>query len=114
MKGEPQKILSKKRAQIRQNVDWTPDLEEVAELMNLAGNPTRLKLLYLLQTMRELSVCDLAERLGLSVSATSQQLAKLRAYGLVSARRDAQTKYYSLTEHTFNARLRDNFFGSAP
>ena len=76
----------------------------------LAGNSTRLKLLYLLDYMKELCVCDLEEMLGVSVSAVSQHLAKLKAYGLVAPRRDAQTIYYRLTEHAFNAKLRENFF----
>jgi DNA-binding transcriptional ArsR family regulator len=110
MKGEAPNMSSKEMAQIRQNLEGTPDIEEAAELMNLAGNSTRLKLLYLLENMKELCVCDLAEMLGVSVSAVSQHLAKLKAYGLVAPRRDAQTIYYRLTEHEFNAKLRDNFF----
>src|SRR3954467_14372185 len=110
MKGEAPNMSSKEMAQIRQNLEGTPDIEEAAELMNLAGNSTRLKLLYLLENMKELCVCDLAEMLGVSVSAVSQHLAKLKAYGLVAPRRDAQTIYYRLTDHEFNAKLRDNFF----
>ena len=110
MKGEAPNMSSKEMAQIRQNLEGTPDIEEAAELMNLAGNSTRLKLLYLLENMKELCVCDLAEMLGVSVSAVSQHLAKLKAYGLVAPRRDAQTIYYRLTEHGFNAKLRENFF----
>ena len=86
-------------------------IEETAELMKLAGNSTRLKLLYLLDTMKELSVSDLAELLQVSVSAVSQHLAKLRARGLVSSRRDAQTIYYRLAEHDFIDKLRAEFFG---
>ena len=110
MKGEAPNMSSKEMAQIRQNLEGTPDIEEAAELMNLAGNSTRLKLLYLLENMKELCVCDLAEMLGVSVSAVSQHLAKLKAYGLVAPRRDAQTIYYRPTEHVFNGKLRDNFF----
>src|ERR1700692_375946 len=110
MKGEAPNMSSKEMAQIRQNLEGTPDIEEAAELMNLAGNSTRLKLLYLLENMKELCVCDLAEMLGVSVSAVSQHLAKLKAYGLVAPRRDAQTIHYRLTNHAFNANLRDNFF----
>jgi DNA-binding transcriptional ArsR family regulator len=110
MKGEAPSMSQKEMAQIRQNLEGTPDIEEAAELMNLAGNSTRLKLLYLLENMKELCVCDLAEMLGVSVSAVSQHLAKLKAYGLVAPRRDAQTIYYRLTDHVFNAKLRDNFF----
>jgi ArsR family transcriptional regulator, lead/cadmium/zinc/bismuth-responsive transcriptional repressor len=110
MKHEGQKMAQEEMAQIRQSLEVTPDIEEAAELMNLAGNSTRLKLLFLLDNMKELCVCDLAELLGVSVSAVSQHLSKLKAYGLVAPRRDAQTIYYRLTEHVFNAKLRENFF----
>lgn len=87
-----------------------PEIDEAAELMKLAGNSTRLKLLYLLETLSEVSVSDLSELLGVSVSAVSQHLAKLRAHRLVSSRRDAQTIYYRLAEHDFLGRLREEFF----
>jgi len=102
MKTEGPSISQKEISQIRQNLERSPNLEEAADLLNLAGNATRLKLLYLLENMKELCVCDLAEMLGVSVSAVSQHLSKLRAYGLVAPRRDAQTIYYRLTEHQFN------------
>jgi len=98
-------MSQKEMAQIRKNLAETPDIEEAAGLMNLAGNSTRLKLLYLLQEKNELCVSDLAEMLGVSVSAVSQHLAKLRAYGLVAPRRHEQTIYYRLTDHDFNAKL---------
>ena len=110
MKVEAPSISQKEITQIRQNLEVSPDLEEAADLLNLAGNATRLKLLYLLDNLKELCVCDLAEMLGVSVSAVSQHLSKLRAYSLVAPRRDAQTIYYRLTEHTFNDKLRENFF----
>ena len=91
---------------IRRSLEFAPDLEEAAELFNLARNSTRLKILFLLDRLKELCVCDLAEMLDVSVSAVSQHLAKLRAYGLVATRRDAQTIFYRLTEHSFNADLR--------
>src|SRR4029078_12394832 len=105
MKGEAPNMSSKEMAQIRQNLEGTPDIEEPAELMNLAGNSTRLKLLYLLENMSELCGCDLAHVRGVWVSAVSQHLAKLKAYGLVATRRDAQTIYSRLTEHPFNTKL---------
>jgi DNA-binding transcriptional ArsR family regulator len=85
-------------------------IDETAELMKLAGNSTRLKLLYLLDSMKELSVSDLADLLQVSVSAVSQHLAKLRARGLVNSRRDAQTIYYRLGESDFIGKLRAEFF----
>jgi DNA-binding transcriptional ArsR family regulator len=96
------------------NVEVTdaPQIDETAELMKLAGNSTRLKLLYLLETMTEVNVSDLSELLGVSVSAVSQHLAKLRARGLVNSRRDAQTIYYRLTDHDFIDKLREEYFGA--
>ena len=44
----------------------------------------------------EQSVGSLEEIIGLSQSALSQHLARLRRDGLVKTRRDAQTIYYSL------------------
>ncbi len=61
MKGEAPNMSSKEMAQIRQNLEGTPDIEEAAELMNLAGNSTRLKLLYLLENMKELCVAKLRD-----------------------------------------------------
>lgn len=85
-------------------------IEETADLMRLAGTSTRLKLLYLLDTMTELSVSDLSYLLQVTVSAISQHLAKLRVHGLVKSRRDAQTIYYRLGESDFIATLRREFF----
>lgn len=110
MKGEPTNLSSKEMSQIRQKLEGAPEIEESAELFNLGGNATRLKLLYLLDNMNELCVSDLGELLGVSVSAVSQHLAKLKAYGLVAHRRDAQTMYYRLTDSEFNGKLRKNFF----
>ena len=97
-------------AAVRKSLEFAPELEEAAELFNLASNSTRLKILFLLDRLKELCVCDLAEMLGVSVSAVSQHLAKLRAYGLSSTRRDAQTIYYRLTDHAFIGKLRGTHF----
>jgi DNA-binding transcriptional ArsR family regulator len=59
------------------------------------GNERRLMVLWRLAE-REASVGELALRVGLSQSALSQHLAKLRQDGLVSTRRDRQTIYYAL------------------
>ena len=50
----------------------------------------------------ELSVGALEEMIGLSQSALSQHLARLRRDGFVKTRRDAQTIYYSLNSSYVN------------
>jgi len=102
-------LSQKKLTQIRQKLEASPAFEEVSQLMNLASGSTRLRILYLIES-REFCVGDLAEILGLKFSAVSQQLTKLRGYRLVSARRQAQTIFYGLTDHPFNAKLREIFF----
>jgi DNA-binding transcriptional ArsR family regulator len=56
------------------------------------------RLLILCQLLKsELSVGELERRIGLSQSALSQHLARLRRDSLVKTRRAAQTIYYSLS-----------------
>ena len=69
-------------------------LVQQSDLLSAMGNPSRLAVLRLLAS-EELPVGILAKKVGLSQSALSQHLAKLRKKKLVSSRRDAQTIYYS-------------------
>jgi len=85
---------------------FTPDLDERAAVLNLLGNATRLRLFYVLDHLKECCVCDLAEILGVTQSAVSQHLAKFKAYGLVAARRDAQTLFYKITDKPEMKRFR--------
>jgi ArsR family transcriptional regulator, virulence genes transcriptional regulator len=67
-----------------------------AELLSAMANAKRISILAILQT-GEQSVGSLSEMVGLTQSALSQHLAKLRHARLVSTRRDAQTVFYSST-----------------
>lgn len=68
---------------------------EASGLLTAMANPRRLLIMcHLLEGER--SVGDLAAIVGLSQSALSQHLGKLRALRLVSTRRDAQTIFYQL------------------
>ena len=69
--------------------------ERASELLAAMANPRRLMVLCKL-IEGEKSVTALADSVGLSQSALSQHLAKLRDRGLVKTRRDAQTIYYSI------------------
>lgn len=72
-------------------------ISDAAEVLKAMSSETRLKILCALSG-GELPVNQLAELTSQSPSAVSQHLAKLRAAGLVEARRDAQTIYYSCVE----------------
>jgi len=68
---------------------------QASELLDAMANQKRLMILCLLLD-GEVSVNDLAERVGMSQSALSQQLGKLRALKLVDTRREAQQIFYRL------------------
>jgi DNA-binding transcriptional ArsR family regulator len=67
------------------------------EFLKTISNSNRLEMLKIL-LRREMSVGSLAEQIGLSQSALSQHLSKLREQGLVTTRRVGQTIYYSCND----------------
>ena len=69
--------------------------QEAAQLLKALGNRHRLSILCLLLD-GEKSVGQLVPLVGLSQSALSQHLARLRHDGLVRTRRSAQVIYYTL------------------
>ena len=71
---------------------------EAASLLKLLANENRLLILCRLALAGEVSVGDLADAVGLSQSALSQHLAKMRDEGLLATRREAQTVYYRIAD----------------
>jgi DNA-binding transcriptional ArsR family regulator len=69
-----------------------------ASLMRALSNESRLLVLCHLAESGELSVGELVERIGLSQSALSQHLAKLREEELVTTRKAAQTVFYRICD----------------
>jgi len=70
---------------------------EAVDVLRALSNRTRLLVLCHLGR-GEKSVGELNDLAGLSQSALSQHLAKLRAEGLVATRRDAQTIFYRIAD----------------
>jgi ArsR family transcriptional regulator, virulence genes transcriptional regulator len=71
---------------------------EVAAVLRMLANEKRLLILCHLAKRGEISVTPLAELVGLSQSALSQHLARLREDGLVATRRESQVLYYRIEE----------------
>lgn len=69
-----------------------------AELLRALANEHRLLILCHLISEGELSAGAIVERVGLSQSALSQHLAKLREEGLVTFRRESQTLFYRVSD----------------
>lgn len=73
------------------------DAESAAGLLRLLANAHRLQVLCALRA-GELSVGRLAEVVGLSQSALSQHLSRLRSAGAVATRREGQVIYYRVSD----------------
>ena len=71
------------------------DFAALAEIYKLLANSNRLKIIFALEK-GELCVCDVANAIGLSIPATSQQLKLLRHGKVVRFRTDGKMAYYSL------------------
>ena len=69
--------------------------KRAAEFLKALAHENRLMILCIL-SQGEKSVSELEEMLSLRQPTVSQQLARLRAEGLVAPRRDGKTIYYSL------------------
>jgi ArsR family transcriptional regulator, virulence genes transcriptional regulator len=71
---------------------------DVADVLAALANDRRLLILCKLVEDGEATVGALAEDVGLSQSALSQHLARMRAEGIVAFRRDAQTIWYRIAD----------------
>jgi ArsR family transcriptional regulator, virulence genes transcriptional regulator len=71
---------------------------DVAGLLRALANERRLMILCKLVEWGEANVNTLADVVGLSQSALSQHLAKMRAEGLVTFRRESQTLWYRIAD----------------
>jgi len=81
---------------------------QLSNILALAGNEARLKIIYLLEEEKELCPCDLADILCMSIPAVSQHLRKLKDGNVVETRREGQTIYYTLTRE--NLKILKPFF----
>ena len=79
--------------------------EAVASVLSTLANDRRLLILCKLVEMGEATVGTLADEIGLSQSALSQHLARLRAENIVAFRRDAQTLWYRIADPKVEALL---------
>jgi DNA-binding transcriptional ArsR family regulator len=69
-----------------------------AEFFRAMAHPARIRILEVLSQHRELSVAALQLRLDVDQPIVSQQLAKLRAHGVVTSRKQGTTVLYTLTD----------------
>ena len=78
--------------------DFEANALEVANVLRTFGNERRLMNLCKLAEAGEMTVGALVEAVGLSQSALSQHLAKMRDDNVVTSRRDGQTLWYRIAD----------------
>lgn len=100
-------------AKIKKELSDSDAVKQCAERHNTVGDLSAMKVCYLLRHHPDLSVSQIAELVGLSVSATSRCLAKLKAIDVVSASKIAQKVYYRLQDNTFTQQLMAEMEGLA-
>lgn len=86
-------------------VELERNVEAAVSLLKALSNEKRLQILCALYG-NEKSVGELEKIVGISQSALSQHLARLRRDGLVCTRRNAQSIHYSLREGAVEAILK--------
>lgn len=79
-------------------------LEKMEELLNVASDFTRLKILYSISS-EEKNVSEIMEEVGASQSLISHQLKTLRKNHLVDTRKDGHKVYYRLADEHVNKLL---------
>lgn len=72
-------------------------LADAAEMIRVLGHPVRLRIVECLED-GERTVGDLQEALDATQAAVSQQLARMRAAGIVTGRRDGVNVWYSIAD----------------
>jgi ArsR family transcriptional regulator len=77
-----------------------------AEFFRALAHPVRIRLLEVLSSSGEQSVQALAQKLEIDQPIVSQQLAKLRAHGIVTTRKEATTVNYALADPMLSELLR--------
>lgn len=89
------------RKGLKKELRNTKAIEACAKRFGVIGDITRLKICYLLCNHPELSVSEIAEAIGMSISTASHSLKRLKALKLVVAKRTFRTVYYSWANKEF-------------
>ena len=70
------------------------NFNNLSNVLGLAGNEVRFKIIYLLHKEGKMCPCDLSDVLEMTVPAISQHLKKLREGGVIKDKKVAQTIFY--------------------
>lgn len=98
-------MLENKSERIAEELANPELVRQCALQHNTVGDLSAMKICYLLRHYPNLSVSAIAEHIGLSVSATSRCLSKLKLADIVKSSKEAQTVRYQLQNNLFTKQL---------
>jgi len=84
------------------------DVESLADVLQALSDPVRLRLMRMLpcdEAPREICVCDLAKRLGVSQPNASHHLKVLRSAGLIRCQRRGGFAFYHVDREVLQGTL---------
>ena len=90
----------------RSMADFAESAAEAVRLLKALANEKRLMILCKLLERGEMNVTTLCDNVGLSQSALSQHLTKMREEKIIDFRRDGQTIYYHVSSPNVNRILK--------
>ncbi len=85
-----------KKDKLKKELENKKAIYACAKEFNIVGDPTRLKICYLLCRHKELSVSEISKIVGVSISAVSHTLRKLQKADMVQGRRKFRHVFYYL------------------
>lgn len=94
------------KTKLRRELRNIEAIERCAREFGVVGDETRMKICYLLCRRPGLSVGDIARAVGVSISAVSHSLKKMRALNMVEPRREQKQIYYCLCKTPLTRYLR--------
>lgn len=98
MAPRPPKLADSVEPATPQDVLSDQEASELVALFKVLASETRLRLLVALDAAGEMRVSDLADAVGLSTQAMSNQLQRLVDRQIVAARRDGNNVYYRIID----------------
>ncbi len=73
-------------------------IKDMCEFFKILGDPTRLKIMLLIDNNTTMCVNDIADKLEMTKSAVSHQLALLRQARLISSKKEGKEVFYTLQD----------------
>ncbi|MBI2355877.1 MAG: winged helix-turn-helix transcriptional regulator [Candidatus Doudnabacteria bacterium] len=87
-------------------IELTKDLARRARLLELAGNPTRIRILCVLYERGEVCVSDIAKSLNMSIASISHHLQIMKDNGLVEDERMGNSICYKPVKNELTNKLK--------